>query len=148
MGHSIKKLASACVVLLMYGCASGPAPQPAEFEGEVVEDERAKLSKEDYSAYIRMKDKAVAIEHHVLTEQQRREAYKQGASDLLEDFKGRMRAQAGFVYEPTLIEYVEMPASVQNGALYPAHKVPVIVRRGRWIEQNGVALPDPELLNE
>jgi hypothetical protein len=133
----------------MQGCTSNPAPQPyIPDEEPAVQDKRAKLSQEDYAAYITLKDKAVGIEHNTITEQQRREAYKQGVSDVLEDFKGRMRAQEGFVYEPTLIEYVEMPAAVHNGAMYPTHKVPVIVRRGRWIERNGVALPDPEKLNE
>ncbi|ULQ48336.1 hypothetical protein JN531_017025 (plasmid) [Flagellatimonas centrodinii] len=52
-----------------------------------------------------------------------------------------MRARQGFTYEPPIIEYVEMPAQVMNGALYPRHKAPVIVSPGRWVETNGVPVP-------
>lgn len=69
------------------------------------------------------------------------DAYRRGVTDTLEEFQGRMRARQGFTYEPPIIEYVEMPAQVMNGALYPRHKAPVIVSPGRWVETNGVPVP-------
>lgn len=69
------------------------------------------------------------------------DAYRKGVTDTLEEFEGRMRARQGFTYEPPIIEYVDMPAQVMNGALYPRHKAPVIISPGRWIESNGVPVP-------
>lgn len=70
------------------------------------------------------------------------DAYERGARDTLEDQKGRLRAQRGFVYDAPIIEYITIPAGSANGAVYPSHKVPVILKKGRWVERNNVMLPD------
>jgi hypothetical protein len=103
-----------------------------------------KLSSEDEANYVRAKEKAIAKEFSVLEGRQLKDAYEQGVRDTLEDFKGRMRASSGFVWEPPLIEWVAMPAQQINGAIYPSHKAPVIIRPGRWVEENGITLPDVE----
>ncbi len=68
-------------------------------------------------------------------------AYQRGVEDTLKEFRGQMHARESFVYEPPLVDMVEMPAQVINGALYPKHTAPVIYTPGRWIESNGIELP-------
>jgi len=79
-----------------------------------------------------------------MSDAERRRAYQQGVRDTLRDLKGRMRAEQHFTYEPPIVEHVEVPAQVTNGAFYPAHKTPVIVSPGQWKERNGIALPTKE----
>lgn len=68
-------------------------------------------------------------------------AYDQGVQNTLEEFRGRMQARQGFVYQPPIMEWVDMPAQVTNGALLPAHKQLVIVSPGRWVEDNYAGIP-------
>lgn len=68
-------------------------------------------------------------------------AYDQGVNDTLEEFRGRMHGRSSFVFEPPVIEWVDMPAQVINGALVPAHRAQVMVTPGRWVEHNGVPVP-------
>ncbi len=49
----------------------------------------------------------------------------------MRDFK-RKSSAPHYVYEPPVIEYVEVPAQVRDGAFYPAHREPVVVRPGYW----------------
>lgn len=70
------------------------------------------------------------------------QAYEDGVAETLEDFRGKMNARQGFVWEPPVVEYQQMPSMVMNGALYPAHKTPVVVSPGRWVEANSIMLPE------
>lgn len=154
MGPSIKLLPSLAIIsalLFMGGCAShAPAPSYAHLSDDPWEAGSASAAHrdtpggEDRANYVRAQEKAMAREYAVLHERQLRDAYEKGARDTMEDFKGRMRAQAGFVWEPPMVEMVDMPAQQINGAIYPAHRAPVIIRPGRWVEYNGIALPDLE----
>lgn len=69
-------------------------------------------------------------------------AYEQGVRDTLQEYKGRMRAREEYVYEPPLVQEVDMPARIVGGTFYPAHKEKVIVRPGRWVQENSVPAPD------
>lgn len=66
-----------------------------------------------------------------LTQEALRDAYEQGVRDAIRDFKAKSSAPH-YVYEPPVIEYVEVPAQVRDGAFYPAHREPVVVRPGYW----------------
>lgn len=86
-------------------------------------------------------ERKAADEIRRLREGERNRAYAAGVQDTMEEFRGRIHGQRGFVYEPPVIERVQMPAAVRNGALIPAHEASVIVSPGRWIEQNNVGMP-------
>lgn len=146
MARNINALLSvASVLLLLAGCSSTPHQRSSvDEQWHAQEEKQPTLSEEDKANYVNAREKAMAREYALLSDRQVREAYQRGARDTLEDFKGRMRAKAGFVWEPPLVEMVEMPAAQVNGAIYPAHRAPVIIRPGRWVEDNGVALPDLE----
>lgn len=68
-------------------------------------------------------------------------AYEQGVRDTLQEYKQRMRAREQYVYEPPLVQEVDMPARIVGGSFIPAHKEKVIVRPGRWVLENGVPAP-------
>ena len=42
-------------------------------------------------------------------------AYEQGVRDTLQEYKGRMRAREEYVYEPPLVQEVDMPARIVGG---------------------------------
>ncbi len=126
--------------LTLSGCSSAPKHQNTIFGGKA-KNKNYQLSESDKQRYITIEDKRAAMEFRALKEKDLTDAYKQGVQDTLSDFKGRMRARSQFVWEPPIIEMVDMPASVQNGALYPRHKTPVIIAPGRWVEENGIRLP-------
>lgn len=69
-------------------------------------------------------------------------AYEQGVRDTLQEYKGRMRAREQYVYEPPLVQEVDVPARIIGGTFYPEHKQKVIVRPGRWVQENSVPAPD------
>lgn len=139
---STKRLSLALTGVLLTGCAASPYQStPSAWQDQDSFPPQA-VSNGDRAAGVSARDKSALIQHGLLTERQRREAYEQGVRDTLQDFKGRMRAQAGFTYEPPLVEVIDMPARQVNGAIIPGHKTPVIIRRGRWVEHNGVALPE------
>ena len=125
------------------GCSSGPRHTQISHEELVMQERYAReiVSTEDRAGYVRAQDKATAREHAVLGDRQMIDAYERGVRDTLEDFRGRMHARSGFVWEPPMIEMVDMPAANINGAIYPAHRAPVIIRPGRWVEEHGIALP-------
>lgn len=100
------------------------------------------LTAEDKANRITLEDKRAALKMLSLQENKLKSAYENGVRDTLEDFKGRMDARKVFTYEPPVVEYVEMPAQVINGVLYPARVQPVFVTPGRYIENNGILLPN------
>lgn len=71
-----------------------------------------------------------------------RNAYEQGVRETLQEYKQRLRARQEYVYEPPLVQDVDMPARIVNGTFYPAHRQKVIVKPGRWVQEN--AIPAPE----
>lgn len=71
-----------------------------------------------------------------------RKAYEAGVRDTLQEYKQRMRAREQYVFEPPVMQEVWVPARIVGGTFYPAHYEKVIVKPGRWVEENG--LPAPE----
>lgn len=136
-------LSALILVATLAGCSASPDRHYIHHEEGRTEPANVPGS-EDRANYVTAKERAMAREYAAMGDRQLREAYEKGARDTLEDFKGRMNARAGFVWEPPLIEMVEMPAAQVNGAIYPAHRTPVIIRPGRWVEENGIALPNLE----
>lgn len=74
-----------------------------------------------------------------------RKAYEAGVRDTLQEYKQRMRAREEYVFEPPVMQEVWVPARIVGGTFYPAHYEKVLVRPGRWVEENGV--PAPETTN-
>lgn len=72
-----------------------------------------------------------------------RKAYEAGVRDTLQEYKQRLRAREQYVYEPPVMQEVWVPARIVGGTFYPAHYEKVIVRPGRWVEENGVPAPEP-----
>jgi len=118
------------VFLLVTACAS----QPSNYYDEEYDDD----SSEPKERHLHRKE----LLERTMKDRALLDAYERGARDTLEDQKGRLRAQRGFVYEPPVIEYMDIPAGISNGAAYPGHKVPVILKKGRWTERNNVMLPN------
>lgn len=92
-------------------------------------------------------DAAASAEMGRVRKEDIQDSYAQGVRDTVEEFRGRMHGRAAFVYEPPMIEYVEMPAQVVNGAMIPTHKEAVIVAAGRWVEANNIAIPKEQAKN-
>ncbi|MEQ9223828.1 MAG: hypothetical protein RJQ08_11525 [Salinisphaeraceae bacterium] len=94
-------------------------------------------------------DRLALHEYQRLSRGQAEAAYRRGVADTMEEFRGQLHGQRGFVWEEPVVEMVEMPARVINGALVPRHMSPVVISPGRWVESNGVDLPeDPYALPE
>ncbi len=110
---------------LLTGCASSPREAPPAPEGAAAQQAETPQEVRDEAA----QDAAV------------REAYERGVRDVLEDYRGRMRASEHFVYEPPVIEYVDMPAEIRSGALYPSRSEPVIISPGGYRSQQGITVP-------
>lgn len=87
-------------------------------------------------------DRAALLEYRRASRAEAERAYQDGVRDTMEEFKGQMHGRSNFVWEPPLVEMVDMPTQVINGALVPAHKAPVIISPGRWVEHNNVQLPN------
>ena len=89
-----------------------------------------------------------ALAAYTEIEKERAEAlYQKGVEDTLREFRGRRNARKTFVWEPPVVENVEMPAQVINGAMYPSHRTPVIVSPGRWVYDDKIAVYDNERHN-
>lgn len=119
--------------LLLSACATStppppPAPTAADMEGQT---ERR----------VSEADKAAAEEYKRLKTSVQRQAYSDGVKDTMEEFKMRMQGRQNFVYQPPIIDYVQVPGAVVNGAYIPAHMEAVIVSPGYWVEENGVQVP-------
>lgn len=140
--------------LLLGGCASNPDPYGVyqseddqnysysiDDEGVMTEANQAHLTEEDQHRYLSIEDKEAALKFRALKERELLNAYQLGAQHVLEDFKGKLAGQKGFVYEPPVIECIEFPAGVYNGAVYPAHCQPTVLRPGGFVERNSIMLP-------
>jgi len=127
---------------LLTGCASSEVlPQKTILDDDYNPKDGISLSESDKQRGITLEGKRAAARMRALQDEELKGAYAQGVRDTLQDFKGRMRARSQFVWEPPIVEMVEMPAANMNGAIYPRHVTPVIIAPGRWVEENGVRLP-------
>ena len=126
------------IIAFASGCAVTVHEQvPQNQNQQSVNDDTTTYTGEEHP----YEDKRRAYEHEAMQKGALRDSYEKGVRDTLKDFKGRMRAKSNFTYEPPVIDVIDMPAVVKNGALYPRHRVPVIIKQGHWVENNGVALP-------
>lgn len=146
------------LIALCGGCASNPPPPQAPYSNYATASNDAAYGRsrdgqqnvspptsatmqDGTQKRVSAADQAAAQEYHRLTDQAKRDAYAAGVRDTMEEFKMRMEGRQGFVWQPPIIDYIYVPAAIVNGAFIPAHKAPVIVTPGRWIEENGVQVP-------
>ena len=72
-----------------------------------------------------------------------RRAYEEGVKQILSDFKGKYRAERGFVYEPAKIQCgVEIPGRVVGGALIPQHSACVMLKPGGYVQKESILYPN------
>ena len=147
--ESPMRVSIALLALLVAGCNSTPYYQD---EAHYQRDYQKSVTEQDGRSPVRgdadktqdallERDKAAAQAYANLVKSRERQAYREGVQDTLEDFRGKMQARQGFVWEPPVVDYVEVPGAVRNGAYVPAHREAVILSPGRWIEANGEMLP-------
>lgn len=136
--NSAFKLLAVASVLVVAGCSSNP---PTGASGYSPKGGPVMPTPEQQEIRRAETERRAAAEIKALRQKQIDRAYGEGVKDTLEEFRGRMQAREGFVYQPPVIEWVDMPGQVINGAMVPAHRQMVILSAGRWIESNGAAVP-------
>jgi hypothetical protein len=61
------------------------------------------------------------------------EGFRAGKEIIAAEFRTRTELNQPYVWQPSMISEVAMPARVVNGVMIPAHRELVIVRPGQWI---------------
>jgi len=145
-GRMIAFAALAAALVLIGGCVKRVEPPPlSEAEIAHASGQTARTSSRpprgDTDNPEANDDRRKEVEKFLLSEQGARAAYRRGVRDTMEEFRGRREGRERFVWQPMLVEHVEVPAGIRNGAFRPSHTEPVIVSPGRWVEHNRVQLP-------
>lgn len=148
--ESLMRGSALLVAVLLTACNSTPyyrdkAAYDRDYQHAVSDDDGqaqgATADAEAAERALKSGERAAAQQYRNLVGSRERQAYRDGVRDTLEDFRGKMQARQGFVWEPPVVDYVEVPGGVRNGAYVPAHREAVIVSPGRWVEANAVDLP-------
>lgn len=135
--------------ILLGACTSDPGVRYAKERDAAIEKARAEkhhglpyTTEHDSIQRVLRADTKAREGYRRLSSQQSRAAYREGVEDTMAEFRGRMNAVRTYVWQKPLVDVVEMPSRVVNGALVPGHMEPVLIAPGQWQERNGVALPD------
>ena len=118
-------------VLLLSGCASDSYDPDAWKKSDYFHDD-PKLSADE---------RATAQRYQASDPDFYKRAYEQGVRDTMNEYKDRMRARGDYVFEPTVMQRVLIPARVIGNTFYPEHEESVIVKQGRWVQENNVPAP-------
>ncbi|TJY57365.1 hypothetical protein E4T66_18335 [Sinimarinibacterium sp. CAU 1509] len=138
------KLSALALCFALTACASAPAAR--DTTGPTHRNLGPRSLTADQQELRRARAEASAAkEIRALHQQQITQAYDTGVRDTLEEFRGRMQGRDGFVFQPPVLDWVDMPSRVVNGALVPAHKEQVLVAPGRWVEDSYASIPDQAL---
>jgi hypothetical protein len=67
------------------------------------------------------------------------EGFRAGKEIIAAEFRTRSELNQPYVWKPSMISEVDMPARVVNGVMIPAHRELVIVRPGYWVRTENIS---------
>jgi hypothetical protein len=116
-----------CVAFMLSGCAATVAT-----DGEIASPENPETPLASCS-YLRTQQASCDELKKAYAE-----GFRAGKEIIAAEFRIRSELNQPYVWKPSMISEVDMPARVVNGVMIPAHRELVIVRPGYWVRTENI----------